>query len=336
MLSVLFKKFLFIFFRLLFRRQVRFRLLFMSRMRVLTRGWSHCHNQEPVRDIQWLSGDHCSPGHTPALAPGLIYDRANDHRGISHPHLITSDPAKITQPQIARPESMDDSIINNRQIKSDQFPTLSDVLVTAISWASGDRSSIFYQFHHRPDTRHQLTHSQLYWRDTEDGSVDIIALRAVHPVLNVSVGRLLFSKHPVSEGRETSRGEPWISWPTSEERGCCRSSPPARYIFHPWSRHNFSPFSHSGASLYPETRHENLIRWESLNKQTALSRQWQGAGHWSASHDTESDDKMGRDNGKLTRAGITPDLARSITAGLNFRQALNQFREWNWKSLHQN
>ena len=59
-------------------------------------------------------------------------------------------------------------------------------------------------------------------------------------------------------------------------------------------------------------------------------------GGWSASHDTESDDKMGRDNGKLTRAGITPDLARSITAGLNFRQALNQFREWNWKSLHQN
>ena len=136
--------------------------------------------------------------------------------------------------------------------------------------------------------------------------------------------------------RETSRGEPWISWPTSEERGCCRCSPPARYLFHPWSRHNFSPFSHSGASQHPETRHENLIRWESLNKQTALSRQWQGAGHWSASHDTESDDKMGRDNGKLTRAGITPDLARSITAGLNFRQALNQFREWNWKSLHQN
>ena len=38
------------------------------------------------------------------------------------------------------------------------------------------------------------------------------------------------------------------------------------------------------------------------------------AGHWSASHDTESDDKMGRDDGKLTRRErITPDLARSIT-----------------------
>ena len=163
-------------------------------MRVLTRGWSPSE-AGAVRDIQWLSGDHCRPG---PPGPSLIYDQSNDHRGISH--LITSDQANITQPQIASLKSMDDSIINNRQVKSDQFPTLSDVLVTAISRA-GDHSSIFYQFHHR------LAHSQLYWRDTEDGSVDIIALRAVQ---NVSVGRLLFSKHPVwegSRGREASRGE---------------------------------------------------------------------------------------------------------------------------------
>ena len=232
-------------------------------MRVLTRGWSPSE-AGAVRDIQWLSGDHCRPG---PPGPSLIYDQSNDHRGISHPHLITTDQANITQPQIASLKSMDDSIINNRQVKSDQFPTLSDVLVTAISRA-GDHSSIFYQFHHR------LTHSQLYWRDTEDGSsVDIIALTAVHPVLNVSVGWHLFSKHPVSEGRRLQGVNCWISWPTGEEGGWWWVAAPLLPLYS-----TLGQFSHSGASQHPETRHENLIWWESLNKQSALSqcRLWQG------------------------------------------------------------
>ena len=168
---------------------------------------------------------------------------------------------------------MDDSIINNRQIKSDQFPTLSDVLVTAISRA-GDHSSIFYQFHHRP----ALTHSPLYWRDTEDGSADIIALRAFHPVLNVSVGWYLFSKHPVSEGRRLQGVNCWISWPTSEEGGCWWVAAPHLPLYSTLGPDKISQFSHSGASRHPEARHENLIWWESLNKQSALSqcRLWQG------------------------------------------------------------
>ena len=197
--------------------------------------------------IQWLSGDHCSPDHTPALAPSLIYDRANDHRGISHPHLITSDPAKITQPQIARPESMDDSIINNRQIKSDQFPTLSDVLVTAISWGPGDRSSIFYQFHHRPDTRSHTFPALLTRHGRWQRRYYCFKSRPSHPEC-LGWSAFIFQTSCLREGRETSRGEPWISWPTSEERGCCRCSPPACYLFHPRS-HIISLHSHTPERL---------------------------------------------------------------------------------------
>ena len=95
----------------------------------------------------------------------------------------------------------------------------------------------------------------------------------------------------------------WISWPTSG-RG---ASP----LFHTRHRHNFSP-SHTpeGLSIPRLMRtwyDENL--W--TNKQhcpvSALS------GLVSLPWLTQSDDKMGRDNGKLTRpGGITPDLARSI------------------------
>ncbi len=214
-------------------------------MRVLTRGWSQCHNQEPVRDIQWLSGDHCSPDHTPALAPSLIYDRANDHRGISHPHLITSDPAKITQPQIARPESMDDSIINNRQIKSDQFPTLSDVLVTAISWGPGDRSSIFYQFHHRPDTRSHTFSALLTRHGRWQRRYYCFKSRPSRPEC-LGWSAFIFQTSCLrGEGDFKGWTMDFVTNKWGEtERGCCRCSPPACYLFHPWSHislHSHTP-----------------------------------------------------------------------------------------------
>ena len=226
--------------------------------------------------IQWLSGDHCSPDHTPALAPSLIYDRANDHRGISHPHLITSDPAKITQPQIARPESMDDSIINNRQIKSDQFPTLSDVLVTAISWGPGDRSSIFYQFHHRPDTRSHTFSALLTRHGRWQRRYYCFKSRPSRPEC-LGWSAFIFQTSCL-RGEGDFKG--WTMDFVTNKWGerLLSLQPPSLLFIPPSVPHNFSPFSHSGASLHPETRHENLIRWESLNKQTALSRcrQWQG------------------------------------------------------------
>ena len=214
---------------------------------------------------------------------------------------------------------MDDSIINNRQIKSDQFPTLSDVLVTAISRA-GDHSSIFYQFHHRP----ALTHSPLYWRDTEDGSHGRYYCFKSRPSRPECLGWLAFIfQTSCLRGEETSRGE-LLDLVTSKWGGrllvSCRPPPPS--LFHPRSRQNFSILTLWSVSASWDSAWEPDMM--TISKQTIsivpVSALTGAAGHWSASHDTESDDKMGRDNGKLTRRErITPDLAWSITWYLEHR-----------------
>lgn len=208
---------------------------------------------------------------------------------------------------------MDDSIINNRQVKSDQFPTLSDVLVTAISWA-GDHSSIFYQFHHRPAmahtfpallTRHGRWQRRYYCFKSRPSRPECF-------------GWLVFIfQTSCLRGEETSRGE-LLDLVTNKWGGrllvSCRPPPPS--LFHPRSRQNFSILTlWSVSASWGSAWEPDMMR---ISKQTIsivpVSALTGAAGHWSASHDTESDDKMGRDNGKLTRRErITPDLARSIT-----------------------